>query len=207
MRVLLFPYQERIAMEEHDNLVEINDEDLRAALNEMKVYLDVTEEDLKKIYMIAHRHAKERLVNLKPVLEFMATEVVSVRTDTEVKDASRLILERELCGLPVVDDENRVVGVVSETDILCAIGEGHGHGVGDVLKYLLLRHPHIHKSGHRVGDIMSTPAVTISAGMDVKAAANIMEDKGIKMLPVVDDDGKLVGIVSRADIIRVVSGL
>src|SRR4030067_1527824 len=99
-------------------LCNISDEDLRDALKEMETYVDVTEEDLKKIYSIALRHAKERLKRKIAVRDVMRKKVVTVKRESNIHEVSVLFSENRISGLPVVDEENHVIGVVSEADIL-----------------------------------------------------------------------------------------
>ena len=96
-------------------------EDLRAALREMKVYVDVTEDDLKKIYDIAMRHASERLLSRHVVGEVMQQKVITVRKDTGLEEAARLLSEKDINGVPVVDEAGKVVGMISRADIIRAL--------------------------------------------------------------------------------------
>ncbi len=182
--------------------VDISDEDLRAALKEIKAYVDITEEDLKKIYTIALRHARERLVDKVLVDEIMTKEVVALKKYDDIQEAARLLSENRISGLPVVDAENSVLGVVTEADILSMTGIRDGHNFRDILRHILGEPLPERKSGHLVGDIMSSPAITTRPDADIKEVAKILDEKRIKRLPVVDKKNKLIGIISRADIVR-----
>lgn len=181
------------------------EEDLRAALREMKTYIDVTEEDLKKIYEIALRHAQQRIDVKIPVGRVMSRNVVTVKRDADFHEAARLLAENRISGMPVVDNDQRVVGVISDADILTLAGMKEGHTFRDVL-HRLLGEPIAPRptDRSRVGDVMSSPPITCKADSDIADVARILDGRKIKRLPVVDDDGKLVGIVSRADIVRVI---
>src|SRR5271157_5828244 len=96
------------------DVCEIIADDLRKARRELETYIDVTEEDLMKIYSLALRYAQERRSQQVPVAEVMTREVVTVKADAEMDEAVRLLSEKGVGGMPVVDDENRVVGVVTE---------------------------------------------------------------------------------------------
>ncbi len=96
----------------------VSDEDLRAAVREMKAYVDITEEDLKKIYEIALRHAHERTAFRMPVRDVMTKKVVTVTRGADIHEAARLLAENRISGMPVVDDRNHVIGVISEADLL-----------------------------------------------------------------------------------------
>ena len=183
----------------------LSEEDLRAAVRELNNYVDVTEEDLKKIYEIALRHARERLASLVPVREIMTTTVITVKKETDLHEAARLLSDYKISGMPVVDNENRVVGVVSEADILTLAGMNKGHTFKDILRNIIGEPVPARVVGNRVQDVMSMPALTTSADEDIRNAAIILDERRIKRLPVVDNQGKLIGIISRGDIVRVIS--
>lgn len=180
----------------------ISDEDLRAALREIKTYVDITEDDLKKIYSIALRHAKERLASKIPVSDVMTKNVVTVKKDADIYEVSRLLAENRSSGLPVVDDENSVIGVVTEADVLSMTGMKHGHTFKDIVRHILGEPLPERKAGNKVEDVMTSPAITARPDADIKEVARVLDEKRIKRLPVVDDGNELIGIISRADIAR-----
>jgi CBS-domain-containing membrane protein len=180
----------------------LSDEDLRAALSEMRTYVDITEEDLGKIFALALKHARERLALDIPVGEVMTRSVKCVRKDTAIEEVIRLFSENNISGVPVVDDENRVIGVVSEADVLSITGMKRGHTFKDIMRHILGEPLPERKEGDRVEDIMSSPAITISLDARLHAAATLLDERKIKRLPVVDSHGRVAGIISRADIVR-----
>lgn len=181
---------------------DISEEDLEGALKEIKEYIDITESDLKRIYVIARRHAKERLATKVSVGEVMTTNVISVTKDTDMQEVARVLSENQISGVPVIDLSNRVLGVVTERDILSIAGMGKHHTFRDILKYVLGEPLPKYKKTDRVGDSMTSPAITTTPDTDIKEAARIMNERRIKRLPVVDNENRLVGIISRADIVR-----
>ncbi len=182
----------------------VSEQDLRAALREMKTYVDVTEEDLKKIFESALRHAKDRIATRIPVRDVMTTKVVTIKRDADLHEAARLLSENRISGLPVVDDNNRVIGVISEADILVLAGMKKEHTFKDILRNILGEPVTAGKGGNKVGDVMGFPPITSKADDDIDEVAQILDDRRIKRLPVVDDEGKLIGIISRADIVRAI---
>jgi hypothetical protein len=108
--------------------------------------------------------------------DVMTTDVVSVTADETVDEAARLLTFHDISGLPVCE-AGHVIGLVSEADL-------------------------IGKSGATVGDVMTTPAVTIAASTTLEQVAEQLTQQRIRRLPVVDANGKLVGIVSRSDVLR-----
>jgi CBS domain-containing membrane protein len=187
----------------------IEDEDIRAALKEMRTYIDITEEDLKKIFDLAMEHARRRLKKRIPVSLVMTRDVITVKRDMSLKDLARLLTEKGISGVPVVDDLNRVIGIVTEADIIFQTGQKRSRGLREFLRELIGEpHPKDTRgplSELRVGDIMSTPVITATPDMDIRDVAVILAEKRIKRMPVVDSDGRLIGIISRQDIVRAVS--
>jgi CBS domain-containing membrane protein len=182
----------------------LSDDDLRAALVEMKSYVDVTEEDLKKIYEIAVRHARERRTSQIPVREAMTGEVISIQPEADLYEAARLLSEHRISGMPVVDKSKRVIGVISQADILVLAGMRKEHTFKDILRNILGEPIPAAKSGDKVKDVMSFPPITAKADDELGAVAQILDERRIKRLPVVDDQGTLIGIIARADIVRLI---
>ena len=182
--------------------LDFTDEDLREALKEIGSYVDITEEDLKKIYSLALNHARRRLAASVPVTAVMTKEDVSVKTDDDITHAVRLFSEHNVSGLPVTDEGRHVVGVVSEADVLGSVGMERGHTFRDIMRRLLGDPLSGGRKGEKVGDIMSAPPITVRPDADIGQAARILTERRIKRLPVVDNENRLVGIISRADIVR-----
>jgi CBS domain-containing protein len=182
----------------------LSEEDLRTALREMRTYVDITEEDLKKIYEIALRHARERITFQTPVREVMTTNVITVGVNADLQEAAGLLSEHGISGMPVVEETGRVIGVISEADILIMAGMKRDHTFKDILRSIIGDPVPAKKGGKKVRDVMSFPPITSKADDDIGEVAKILDERRIKRLPVVDDDGKLVGIVSRADIVRAI---
>jgi CBS domain-containing protein len=128
----------------------------------------------------------------------MTAKVVTVTPETSLKDVARLLVDNRISGLPVCDPEGRVLGVVSEADILV---KEEGLVARGLLASVLEFGPEAQKINARTaGDAMSAPPITIAPGRTVSEGARLMVERGINRLPVVDD-GRLVGIVTRADLV------
>jgi CBS domain-containing protein len=142
------------------------------------------------------------------VREVMTTPVVSVTPETTVKELLTLWTEHPVSGFPVVDGE-KVVGVVSETDLVYRDRPLKPPAFVAILDaFIPITSPHtieqeLRKTvGTKVSDVMTSPALTVGADDDLSVAASLMTDRHVNRLPVVDDAGRLVGIVSRADLVR-----
>lgn len=138
----------------------------------------------------------------RSVSDLMTTSVVRVRRDTGFKEIAKLFAEYGVTAVPVVDDEERPVGVVSEADLL--------RKEASLLDPAGLPSPARPDPAARAKaraavaeGLMNSPAVTARPGWTAVEAAQVMERHGVKRLPVVDEAGRLVGLVSRADLLRV----
>lgn len=136
------------------------------------------------------------------VRDLMTEKVFTVTADTPLKVVATRMLEYGVSGMPVVAEEDRVVGVVSETDILFKERLApERHGVVDWLVHYGEDPPQAKLDARTAGDAMTAPAVTIASGRSVADAAALMLDVRVDRLPVVDS-GRLVGIVTRTDLVR-----
>jgi CBS domain-containing protein len=135
------------------------------------------------------------------VKDVMTTDVVAVREVAGYKDIVAVMRQRRISALPVLDGADHLVGIVSEADLLLKeIGPeaaaGHWMGRGH-------RRKRAKAAGVIAADLMTKPAVAIGPHESVAAAARQMHDHRVKRLPVVDNAGRLVGIVSRVDVLSV----
>ena len=135
------------------------------------------------------------------VAELMTTDVLTVGPETTLKDVAELLAARGISGAPVVDEDGTLLGVVSEADILAKERRpAHQTRFGKLLGYPEPDEAKAHARTAR--EAMTSPAVTIDPARRVDAAAALMLDRSINRLPVVGRDGKLQGIVTRADLVR-----
>ena len=135
------------------------------------------------------------------IQEAMTTELVTTTPDASLKDAARAMAENHISGLPVIDADGLVIGVVSEADILAK--EVDDTPRGSILQRFLDGPPVDDRFYARsVGEAMSSPALTIQGDRQVAQAASTMLAEGINRLPVVDPKGRLVGLVTRSDLVR-----
>ena len=135
------------------------------------------------------------------VADVMTVDVLTVGPETSLKDVAGLLASRGISGCPVVDADGLLLGVVSEADILAKERRPpHQTRFGHLLGYA---EPSDGKALARTaGEAMTSPAITVDSARRVDAAAALMLDRSVNRLPVVGRDGKLVGIVTRADLVR-----
>lgn len=137
------------------------------------------------------------------VRDVMTRSVVSVRKNASVKEMAAMLRERRISAFPVLDDAGRVIGVVSEGDLLVkAAVQAEGTSLIAALRHV---REDSKAAGLTAGDLMSGPAITIGPDAPVELAARLMYDRRVKRLPVVDVTGRLLGIISRVDVLAVFS--
>ncbi len=139
------------------------------------------------------------------VRDVMTREVISIRKYENIDQAVKVLSENNISGLPVVDREDHVVGMISEADILSMIGVKREHTLKDILRHIFGEPLPERRMGDVIGDVMTSPVVSIGPDIDIHEAARIMDMKKVRRLPVVDADKKLIGLISRADIVKAMS--
>src|SRR6266568_810005 len=138
----------------------------------------------------------------RTVRNVMTREVVTVSEQAPFTELVRLMAVHKLSALPVVDGDGQVVGIVSEADLL---RKEEYQDERDAPHWLERRRERVARSkaaGRTAAEVMSTPVITVDPEATVPMAARLLARHGIKRLPVVDDQDRLVGIVSRADLLR-----
>jgi CBS domain-containing protein len=141
------------------------------------------------------------------VADVMTRNPVTVRPDTPLNQVIAILAQQQISGLPVLDQADRLVGVISEADLMWQLtGVLPPTYVTLLDSVVMVKNPlsaarDRHRAlGQTVGEVMTSPAISVAAAATLPAAAQLMHDH--RRLPVVDDEGHLVGIVTRSDIIR-----
>jgi CBS domain-containing membrane protein len=178
-------------------------EDIAAAMRSVPGYLDISLDDFAVVYRAAYVHALQRLRQGVTAGKIMTRQAAWAAPDTPLAQVAAEMARLGVSGLPVVDADKRVVGVISERDILKAMRpEGEGGFMG--LVAACLAKPECLAAPLRkqtAGSLMSAPPVTVVPEADAEAMARLMADKVVNRLPVVDGQGRLVGIVTRGDLV------
>ncbi|MBI5675465.1 MAG: CBS domain-containing protein [Nitrospirae bacterium] len=183
------------------NPIDISDDDILEAMKKMEGYVDITTGDFKEVYRFAYQHAIDRLMNFTKAKEIMTKNVVFVKKDTPLLEIVEIMADHEISGVPVVDEEDKVIGVISEKDFLSRIGAQSSMGIivqllqkrGDIPQPMLWQ---------KAENIMNSPALTVNEDISISEITNIFKEKNINRVPVINDKGKLVGIISRADALQ-----
>jgi CBS domain-containing protein len=148
----------------------------------------------------------------KTVADWMNRDLLTVTPSTPLSEAVKLLVDRHIGGLPVIDDAGKLVGVISESDLMWR-EQGLEQPpymifLGGVIyfKNPLTYDRDLHKAlGQTVGEVMTPHAISITANTPLPEAARIMHDKKIHRLPVVDENQHPIGIITEGDIVRAIA--
>jgi CBS domain-containing protein len=159
------------------------------------------------LHMVVRDRKRERMPTT--VADVMSRDPAVVRPDSPLKDAIRLLAEKRISGLPVVDDHGKLVGVISESDLMWQeTGVTPPAYIMVLDSVIYLENParydrELHKAlGQTVAEVMTKDTVTIAPDKSLREAAHLMHDRHVRRLPVVTGQGKLIGILTRGDIVR-----
>jgi len=134
----------------------------------------------------------------------MTSDVIRVEEATSFKQVASLLAQHRISGVPVVDDDEKVVGVISESDLMAR--QARDAGTAPRRRLLLTpasRRTAVKTEALTARQLMSTPPVTVHADDSIAFSARAMAEHRVERLPVLDEDGRLVGIVTRRDVLQV----
>ena len=179
----------RVSRPEHEDIV--------AALKSMDTFIDVSEEDLERIYLLATVNRQKRSLGSIVCHDIMTRNVTSVAPDTALPAVWEVLRQRNIRGVPVVDETHRVVGVVAISDFLKNTDWSWNRR--SRLR-CLLSSPR--RAPTSAADIMTAPAITLREDAHVAELLATFANNGINHVPVTDKEGKLVCIVTRLDLLN-----
>jgi CBS domain-containing membrane protein len=181
-------------------------EDFVKALNELDTYIDITVEDLMDLNARAEKYARIRVTESLLVANLMSQPVVTVRPEVSLSEAAHLLVTNKISGLPVVDDQQKLVGVVTEADFLRALGvsgQRPSHSLWQTLEAMFSHHETIMEPDASVAEIMVTDVVTVGPQHTVHHILDAMKANKIRRIIVCDEAQQVLGIVTRSDLVRV----
>ena len=183
----------------------IRHEDLQHALQKIDAYLDISEEDLVRIYDLATNHAHQRHER-RVCSEIMSTDVISVEFGTELNEAWALLQQHKLHGLPVVDRSKRVIGLLTLDNFLRHVKPEPEQGIGDNIRRLLRTSPSAYSDKPEVvPQIMNEAFVSVRGNDSISKTASLLaaSDHPV-ILPVIDDKGRLAGVLTQTDLLSAI---
>lgn len=183
--------------------IELSDDDVLSAMKSIPGYLDITTADFREIYKLAYRHAYDRLGRSMTAADIMTEKVVFVFPETDLIETAARMADHSISGLPVIDNRQHVVGVISEKDFLRKMGAKDTASFMGVVATCLANKGCLAMPmrGKTAKDIMTAPAVTAGTDTPVSELSKILKDRQINRIPIVDGEDKICGIVSRGDLV------
>jgi CBS-domain-containing membrane protein len=180
--------------------LELTDDDILDAMQHIPGYLDITTEDFRAIYHLAHRHALERLFGGIIASRLMRTAIEPLHSTTTLDKAARILANSGYKGLPVVDINGYVIGMLTETDFLKRLK------AENFLELLLRMFDDSFEFKHRfhettISAAMTQPVVTVNQNARFMEIMEAFHRHGGRSMPVVGADGRLLGLLLRKDII------
>jgi CBS-domain-containing membrane protein len=180
--------------------IELSDRDILNAMENIPGYLDVSTEDFKAIYRLAHAHAIERIHQGFRVLDFTRTDIEPLTTGQTLFQAASVLVRQNLKSLPVVRRDGKVAGVLSETDYLSRLR-------AETFLELFLRlienreEFSLECRDTRVEEVMTESPVVIGGDADYRQAILAFRSHEGRSMPVVDSNGQLLGVLLRKEFI------
>lgn len=185
---------------------DLQQEDFQNALKDLGSYIDVTMEDLMQINRMATKHAQLRQTEQMRVRDLMTTDVATVSPETSLEDAATVLLARRISGLPVIDAESKLIGIVTEADFLTAMGipcHHPAHNLWQTLESMFKHQPKAVKTPTSIAEIMNKQVITINDNSTLHEVIDTMKQHHIKRLVVTDDKQKVQGIITRSNLVQV----
>ncbi len=183
-------------------------EDFQQALQSMDTYVDITADDLMALTQRAEQFAGRRAAEGVQVSRVMSQPVHSVRPQTPLSEAAHLMVSQRISGLPVVDDAGHLVGIITEADFLRALGvpahQPH-HNLWQTLESLfghLAHHGELETPDDPVSAHMVNNVVSVHPGQDLHDVIEAMKRNSVKRVVVCDQDHRVLGMVTRSDLVR-----
>jgi len=185
--------------------MDISDDDIYEAMKDIPGYLDITPGDLKEIYSHAYHHTFETIASSLTARALMTRNVYAVQRDTPLSEVADIMARNEISGVPVIDRDRHVLGVISEKDFCSHMGDLQAKSlmgiIADCIKHQSCVAMTIRKKAAE--DLMTSPAITVQEDTALREITALLTEKNINRVPVIDQKGGLTGIVSRADIVRI----
>jgi len=187
------------------NTSKLHADDFAKALQELNTFVDVSVDDLMQLNESAEKFARLRTTESLLVDNIMMQPVITVHPDSRLSDAAHILVTNKISGLPVVDNQHKLVGIITEADFLRALGipsHHSNHSVWQTLENLFSHHVQVQEPEGQVAELMMTDVITILPQQTLHQALEMMKQFSIKRLVVCDENRHAVGIITRSDLVR-----
>ena len=182
----------------------VTNDDIIQAMKKISGYLDITPSDFMEVYQLAYTHAFERLTSSIKAQDIMTKKAISIDEDASLTNTVKLMARHNISGLPVLNIEKKVSGIISEKDFLKRMNTLKQSSFMTVILQCLESKGCVALDLKKLSakDIMSSPPITIEMNTPVLEVANMFESHNINRVPVLDKHLNLVGIIARSDLVQ-----
>lgn len=184
--------------------IDISEADVIAAMKKIQGFIDISPGDFREVFQVAYTHALQRIKNSLTAQDIMTQPVRCVGLDMDVIQAATFLADKRFSGAPVIDAAGKIVGVLSEKDFLAKMGLGQSASFMQIVVHCLNNSGCMATSlrNHSVEEIMTAPAITAGPETTMGAISALFVDKRINRLPIVNPEGRPLGIVTRTDLVQ-----
>lgn len=185
-------------------VIDISDSDVISAMKNIQGYIDISPADFREVFHVAYDHALQRIRNSLKARDIMSKPVQCIRLDMDLMHAATFLADKKFSGAPVTDVGGNIVGVLSEKDFLARMGLGLPLSFMQIVARCLANKGcmAIKLRNLSVQEIMTSPPITAEPDISVGAISALFVDRQINRLPIIDSQGRPVGIVTRADLVQ-----
>jgi CBS domain-containing membrane protein len=177
--------------------------DLDEVLKRYNQVLDVGRDELENILHMAEMNAMERRLSDLRCKDIMTRNVITVEYGTDLQDAWALMRRHRIKALPVIDRQRRIIGIISVADFMRHADVDRNHAMRERLHQLIRRSATVHTNKpEAVGQIMCASVRVASSGRSVAELMPIFSEDGHHHIPIIDDENRLVGIITQSDFVR-----
>lgn len=184
-------------------------QDYERALSSMNTYMDIEVNDLMTLAERAEQFAVQRVTASIGVTQIMSHPVASVSPQTTMAAAAHLMVEQRISGMPVIDDANRLLGIITEADFLRALGVPAHHPTHSIWQTLesmfshLAHHAGMEDPNDPVSEHMVRDVICVGLEQDVHDVLESMKQHRVKRVLVCDDERHVTGVITRSDLMRI----
>lgn len=184
--------------------IDISELDVIAAMKDIQGYIDISPGDFKEVFRIAYAHAMRRIMESRTATDIMTAPVHCLQADMDLVQAAKFLADKHFSGAPVVDEAGKIVGVLSEKDFLAKMGIGKPASFMQIVAHCLTNRGCMAMTlrNHAVREIMNTPPITAGPDIALVDISALFVAQQINRLPIIDTEGRAVGIVTRTDLVQ-----
>ncbi|MDH5232703.1 MAG: HPP family protein [Gammaproteobacteria bacterium] len=181
-------------------------DDLKNAIEQLHSPIDVAHDDLIQVYQLAHLNSQKRRLGEVCCKDIMSIQPIRFEYGDELNQVWSCLVEKKIKAAPVVDRFDNVIGIVTSVDFMRHVNPETSQPLASRLKHLLsATKGHYSNKPEVVGQVMTSPVTTVSQDLHIIDLIPLFNEQGIHHLPVVDSKQKLIGMITRTDLLKAIA--